>query len=260
MSNDTVATEATVNAEVTEPVTPEVPAPTKEEFAAQDGVLRVLAASAANAKEHAEKRHALTTGRDEVVRSILDTSDDPVIVKAREENANLKERIAKANEMVKANEEAALAQADSLVPASNKEEAEKHRVAYLEAKREVKAIEDTLAILLGSTEQVARAKEAYGIVSVVSSPSGKTASDGEQIFRKKISSVTIDGEVFADSKGKVSFTTLSSKLGVKGDTLRELAVKAGGKSVIADFAADETVAFTVTDSKKVERNLVVTFA
>lgn len=259
MSNETVAPVENVETTEAEQVN-ETPAPTKEEFAAQEGVIQILAAAVATANEAAKKRAALTTGRDEAVREIADNSDDEVIVKARAERDDMLAKVKAAQEFIAEREATILAQANSLVPAANKEEAEKQKAIYLQSKREATAIETTLAVLLGSESRVEDAKKAFGIVSVASTPSGKTADSGEKIERRRLDSVTIDGEVFADNKGKVSFTTLSAKLGVKGDHLRDLAAKAAEKPSVSDIASGEVVTISVTDPKNVAHTVVITFA
>lgn len=251
MSNETIAPVEAVEVEAV---------PTKEEFAAQEGVIQVLAAAVTIANEAAKKRAALTTGRDDAVREIADNSDDEVIVKARAEREDMLAKVAAAHEFIAEREATILTQANSLVPAANKEEAEKAKGVYLQAKREASAIETTLAILLGSEARVEDAKKAFGIVSVLSTPSGKTADSGEKIERRRLDSVTIDGVVFADTKGKVSFTTLSQKFGVKGDHLRDLSAKAAEKASVSDIASGEVVTISVTDAKNVNHTVVITFA
>lgn len=222
----------------------------KSEFAQLDGVLSIRKALADDLAKIAAERKSVTGGKDAAIQALLNESDDPVLVKWRKDRDELAEKQKKAQEQQDAWLAAAKKQAESLLPEVDESKVDALREAYLTTKKKVTSMDVTLETLLGSPEQVARAKKAYGIVDVTSSVRGnRTTSTGEEIIRKRLASATIDGEQVADKKGKVTFTTLAADkrlAGISGDDLRNAAAKAHGVESVKDIPSETTVTFNVT--------------
>ncbi|QSJ04804.1 hypothetical protein [Cellulosimicrobium phage DS1] len=252
-----MSTETVKNAEVeTEEVID------KSEFASLDGVLSIRKALADDLAKVAEERKSVTSGKDEVIQKALNESDDPVLVKWRQDRDALAEKQKKAAEQQSEWAEMARKHAESLLPEVDESKVESLRETYLGLKKKVTSMDVTLETLLGSPEAVTRAKKAYEIVDVTSTVRGnRTTSTGEEIIRKRLSAASIDGEAVADKKGKVTFTTLAADkrlAGITGDDLRNQAAKAHGVESVKDIPAETTVEFSVTVGDKTHKVSITT--
>lgn len=221
----------------------------KSQFAEYDKLLSTLKAVTDDANADAKRRKSLLADAQGKVDEILNESDDEkmiayrdrrdvLIAKRDEINAALDEMNAQAKEYAK-----------GIVPEVSEETLKSLQDSFLAKRQKVTALRKAVLVFMDE-EEFNAACEAYGIVNVISSASGKTTSDATGIVRKRLSEATLNGEPVQDSKGKVSFTTLSNKTGIDGDLIRESMAKAAEVESVKDIPSDTTVDFSIEHDNK----------
>lgn len=257
MSEVTTAaeTEAT-EAEVKEPVTtPEQEAA----LAAYDAIWQIFKNVADEANALQKQYTDATKGVDDAVESVLNESEDETITKWREWRKSLVEKIEAAKKSLEEGDAKTKEHAKSLVPAVAETDVDATKAAYLEKRKAADLTGKNLLALVGGDEATFKAGlNKYGITEVIGLRRNSTTTGASDIVRKRIASATVDGEPFADSKGKVSFTTLQTKTGVDGSVLRDAAAKAAGVESVRDIPAGTTVEFTVTSGNKTHQVSITT--
>lgn len=243
MADKTAVQEAPV--ETTEKVTD----PALEIYAP---VFQTLKTVTEKANDLAVKVRTATSGKDEALAVILNTSDDATIVDYRAKAEKAKEAIAKINAQMAEITDAVKTHAQTLLPGvTDGFDAAKGREEFMSLRRDATNMRGTIALLLGGDEaKVKSAYDYFGISEVVGLTRNSTVN-GPAGKKPRISAATIDGQPFADSSGKVTFTLLASHLGADVNDLRTAYFKAAGTEDTKEIAGkDISFNFTVKDSTK----------
>lgn len=224
-----------------------VETPSKDEFAPFDAMFTVLKAVTDDANADANKKKSLLASAEGKVDEVLNTSDDAKIVAYREQRAKAADQIKAMQERLAEMDSQARKYAESQVPEVDEKTIENLKTSYLAKRQKATDLRKGLLALLGNDEAAfKRALEAYEIVSVISSASGKTSSDATGIVRKRLAEAKVNGESVTDAKGeKTSFTILSNKTGIDGDEIRDAMVKASDFESLKDIPSDTTVSFSL---------------
>lgn len=194
---------------------------------------------------------AATESATTVVDTLLTESDDEDLAKWREFDAKIAEKI---NALVKQREDAhesAKKHAVTLAPAVADVDLDKVKADYLVKRQAANLTGKNIKALLGNDEALFKAGlEHYGITEVIGLSRNSQTVGATGIIRKKIASATIDGENYADANGKVSFTSLATKMKVDGAVIRDAAAKSAGVDTVKDIPNGTTVSFTIVSGDK----------
>lgn len=193
-----------------------------------------------------------TSGKDEALAVILNTSDDPTIVDYRDKAEKAKAAIAKINEQMAQITEAVKTHAQTLLPGvSDGFDAAKGREEFMSLRRDATNMRNTIALLLGGDEAKVKAAYDYFGISEVVGLTRNSAVNGPAGKKPRISAATVDGVEFKDSSGKVTFTLLASHLGADVNDLRTAYFKAAGTEDTKEIAGkDISFNFAVKDTTK----------
>lgn len=215
-------------------------------------VFETLKSVVDNANNLAVRIRTATSGKDEALAVILNTSDDPTIVDYRAKAEKAKEAIAKINAQMDEITDAVKTHAQTLLPGvSDGFDAAKGREEFMSLRRDATNMKNTITLLLGGDEaKVKGAYDYYGISEVVGLTRNSAVS-GPAGKKPRISAALIDGKPFADSTGKVTFTLLASHLGADVNDLRTAYFKAAGTEDTKEIAGkDISFNFAVKDTTK----------
>lgn len=230
-----------------------------EKFEMFGPLFEILKGAADKANGIAREYKASTGDAQKALDEVLTNSDDKTIAEWRTWNATVQ---AKIDELVEKQKQAAAttkAHAQTLVPRLSEDEVKGKRDAYLEARKGADLTKKNILALLGNDEAAFKAGvEKYGITEVIGLGGNSQTTGATGIVRKRLASATIDGEAHADSKGKASFTTLSTALKVDGSVIRDAAAKAANVESVKDIPNGTTVSFQVTAGDKTHTVTVTT--
>lgn len=186
-----------------------------------------------------------------VVDTLLTESNDETLVKWREFDAKIAEKIAALVKQREDAHESAKSHAATLAPAVAEVDLDKVKADYLLKRQAANLTGKNIKALLGNDEALFKAGlEHYGITEVIGLSRNSATVGATGIIRKKIASATIDGADFADGNGKVSFTSLATKLKVEGSVIRDAASKSAGVDTVKDIPNGTTVSFTIVSGDK----------
>lgn len=218
-------------------------------------IFQIFKGITTDANSLAAEIRAAKSDKSEAVNTVLDSSDDPVIVEFRTKYEKGMEQIKAAQAKLDELREAAKVHAATLLPGADPNfNVEEKTKEFLEKRKDATQMRKTLERLLGNNEEAMKAAfEEYGIIEVVSlgRNSFANAKGSGEIKRPRITAATVDGENVADSKGKVSFTVLANNLGVDGVHLRKAAFAAAGTDDLSTLEPGTVVSFQITKGDKV---------
>ncbi len=235
--SETTATEALVTDEA--PV--EIP-PLARPF------MDALAILATEANEARSAYKSATDKPDESWKAIAEANAEHPAVKAfLEYEAKVEEQIKKLQAAKKENRAKTIANVTGeQVTSVSDEDAKALKETFLAAKKKYAATKQNILLLLDGDETALQSYiKALGIVEVNNLGGGQAKAGSGEIVRLRISDAWVDGNPVQDTKGKVSFTTLSTHLKVDADVLRDAAAKAGNVDSVRDLPKGQDVSFTI---------------
>lgn len=204
---------------------------------------QALKAYAVSANEKATRIKAATSGEDEAVKAILNSADEPTIVRWRNAAAQWEE-VKRQNEAKIAEARAAAEEAAKSLAAENAggadfnvEDATKE---FLAERQNATLMRKTILALLGNDEAALQSLyEAEGITEVVSLR-GSTTKGAKGVLKPRLASASVDDKAVEPS----TFTMLAKTLGLPLDDVRKAAQNAAGVEDLREKAG-ETISFSV---------------
>jgi hypothetical protein len=194
-----------------------------------------------------------TSGKDEAVATLLNTSDDDQIVAFREWRAKVQAQIDAALATIEAKTAEVREYAESNLDASDVDP-EALKKTYLDARAEATKMRAGLVGFFGE-EAVAKIVEAEGIEEITNLR-GTNRKGATGIKRPRLESATVNGEA-VEKDGKVSFTLLGQHVSkhfgkVSGNDLKDAAFAAAGTNDLSTVNEPVNYSFTLSDGKVVQ--------
>lgn len=224
-------------------------------------VISVLKNAIVKANDLGQQLIAAKSDPDAQVKAVIETSDDPNIVKFREARAKIQEDIATLTARLENGTAAITDHARTLVLSvgSDFDYEETHK-AFLAARREANEARKALLIIgqhlptpIHSDEDLDKVLAEAGAPTEVISIRGQRsgAGGGSGVRRPRISAATVNGAPVADEEGKVTFTSLtqfiSKEIGKVGpNAVRDAAFAAAGTDDLSSLDPETVIEFTVT--------------
>lgn len=210
-----------------------------------------------SANEQAVKIRTATSGKEDALATVLNTSEDADIVAFRAKYAAGEAARKKIEEQLAELKTAISKHAETLLPGvADGFNIEEERKDFMSKRRDATVMGGATLVLLQNNEALKKkAYDYFGITEVTSlGRNGSTSGAGAK--RPRISSATINGEKFEDSKGNVTFTSLSAHIGAEVNDLRTAYLKAAGTENTEELKGKEvSFVFQVKDKSL---NLVLT--
>ena len=205
------------------------------------------------ANELGRKIQAAKSDKGAAVAAILETSDDPTIVKYRAKVAEFTEQIETLQAKLENGKANILAHAETLLPDVEEGfDLETAQKAFAELRKSATVTRTAIENLVGDKEIVAQMMKENGITEIVSVKGKGTAKSGATgIRRPRISAATLNGApVFSDKEQtKVDFTGLAKAAKSDAQTLKTAAFAAAETEDLNSLAEGTVVSFAVGDNK-----------
>lgn len=193
-------------------------------------------------------------GQADVIDNLLTESDDEKIAAWRKFDDEIAQKIAAFQKSREEARASVKAHAETLVPTVSEVDLDATKSQYLDKRKAANLTAKNILALLGNDEALFKVGiEHYGITEVIGLGRGAQTTGATGIIRRRLESATVDGEDAADSKGKVSFTSLATRLKVDGDVIRNAAAKAANVETVKDIPNGSTVEFTVSAGDKTHK-------
>lgn len=212
------------------------------------------AADVKAANEVGAKIVAAKSDKGDAVKSLLQTSDDPKIVKFREVKATIEEQIETLKAKIYNGEAAIKEHAESLVtPVEEGFDLEAAMKEFLEKRRAATATKNAILAFGITEEQLSEALKEKGVPTEIIRVGGKgggSKGGGTGVRRPRISAATLNGESVwkKGAEGeKVDFTSLAAAAKSDADTLKKAAFTAAETEDLNSLEAGTVVSFTVGD-------------
>lgn len=228
------------------------------DYTAFNFLFELAAKASKEGNAHREAYVAATSGKDEAIQSVLNTSDDKKVAEYRDYVARGQAQIEKIQRQLAEAREGILEHAESLAAVSQNGNPDEIKAQYLESRRQYTDAMDTIKSFLKDEAEIAKGVEAHKIAPVVGLGKGASAKGATGIVRPRIASAKIDGEAFADAKGKVTFTQIANRLGIENAEFTKAAFAAAGVESWSDLDPETEVSITLTVKGKEHNVTVVT--
>lgn len=235
----------------------------KTQFAAIAPVIELFRSTAREANELAERIIQARKSPDAAVDHVLSTSDDSKIIEWRALDSEYRAEIARLQAEVDDNRNKARQYAAQFVGDATFD-MDEARKSFTELREKATAMRRTIGVFAGA-DSLDAIVEAYGISEIVSlkGSGGQKTAGATGVRRPRLASVTFDGAVVEDDKGKTSFTVLKSFLGkhvgaVDIDTVRKAVFAAAGTDDLSSLEGGTEISAEVVVDGKTHRVTVVT--
>ena len=188
-----------------------------------------------------------TSGHEEKVAALLQTSDNENVTNYRAFVSQAQAQIADLQAKIDANTEKITAYAETLVTdAVDPAEVERKKETFLETRKVITAQEKVLQFLIGSDKALwDYILESNGIEEGVSIRKGGATKGATGIRRPRLVSATINGE----DVEKATFGNIAKALGINPEDFTNAAFKAAGTDDVMSLDAGSEVTLSLTDSK-----------
>lgn len=205
-----------------------------------------------------EKYLAATSGKDEAIQSVLNTSDDEKIVEWRAYNAKGLASIEATQKKLAEAREAILAKAEELAAVSQDTNPEEIKAEFIDTRKKYSDAIDTITSWIGDDkEEIQAGLDHFKIAPIPGLGRGTKATGATGIARPRISRAVVDGKPVEDKNGKVTFTMVSGHLGIDNNEFQQAAFKAAGVESWSDLDPETEVSFNLTVKDK-EHAIVLT--
>lgn len=206
-----------------------------------DGVYAQFKAETEAANAIAAQVRKATDGVQEAIETWLTNSDDPEIVKWREDDARVRAQIAEAEARLAEAKAQAVSKAEEAVKAdSDTIDLDAAQKEFLARRANATAIRKTLLVLEGNNEdRLNKYIEQYGITEVVSLKKGGTVTGSTGKRKPRLLSASVNG----DAVEPATFTNLAKVLGADLDALKASAFKAAGTEDLMGDKGGQEISF-----------------